>query len=206
MMTIFKHTIRFFHTAFIAAIVLLLQACSMGGELLKEADSFKNTTKDEVIIVGTIELTPKLAKDEQALDPAGVIDLFGYGNMNKNRSMIQFNAKPEASNYKSMINPELGKTFFFKIPRDMKYMVEGSILTEFSRYGNTGKIHLPTWFKINIKPGDKAIYIGKIQYTRDDFNSITNIELKDEYKKANKLFKKKFGKKYKLRKSLIKKI
>jgi len=178
----------------------------MGGQLLKEADSLKTVTKDEVILVGTIELSPRLNKDEQHLDPSGVVDLFGYGDMNKNRAMIQFNETPEVSDYKIMMNPELGKTFFFKVPRNMKYMVEGSILMEFSRYGNTGKIWLPIWFKVNIKPGDKAVYIGKLKYKRDDFNSVTNIELIDDYKNASKQFRKKFGTKYKLRKSLVNKI
>ncbi|MDH5766817.1 MAG: hypothetical protein OEZ38_12470 [Gammaproteobacteria bacterium] len=187
----------------LVVMILMSHGCSMGGQLLKEAESVKDTPKGEVIVVGEIELTPKLAEDEQQLDASGVIDLFGYGDMNKNRCMVQFNEKPEASNYKSMINPELGKIFAFKVPRDMRYIVNGSVLTEFTRHGNTGEILLPAWFKIDIKPTDKAVYIGKIRYTRDDFNSITKVELKDDYKKAKKYFTKKFGKQYKLRKSLI---
>lgn len=205
-MRINKYHLKFTQALILSAIVLLLQACSMGGQLLKETESFKDVTKDEIIVVGTIHLTPKLEKDEQELNPSGVIDLGGYGDMNRNRSMIQFNDKPQANNYKSMINPELGKTFFFTIPRNMEYMVEGSVLLEFSRYGNTGKIHLPTWFKIDIKPGDKAIYIGDLKYKRDDFNSIIDVKLVDNYKKARNQFRKKFGKKYKLRKSLIRNI
>ena len=75
--------------------------------------------------------------------------------------------------------------------------------SEFSRYGNTGEILLPTGFKVNIKPSDKAVYIGDIKYTRDDFNSITKVRLKNNYRKALKQFRKKFGKKVKLRKSLV---
>ena len=114
--------------------------------------------------------------------------------------MITFNSKPESSGYKYVINPELGKVFYFKVPRNLKYIVDGEILTTFSRYGSE-KIILPTGFKINIKSTDKAVYIGDIRY-----NSITRVELKDNYRKARKLFRKKFGKKYKLRKSLIMKI
>lgn len=204
------HLLNYFNKSLALSLLtvtaLMLQNCSMGGQLLKEAESFDSTKKNEVIIVGTIEINPKLTEDEQKLDPSGVIDLFGYAEMNKNRCMIQFNSSPEAGNYKSMINPELGKFFAFKVPDSMHYMVEGSVLTEFTRHGNTGKILLPTWFKIDIKPKDKAIYIGKIKYTRDDFNSVINIELEDDYKNAKKYFIKKFGNKYKLRKSLIKKI
>ncbi|NIQ08978.1 MAG: hypothetical protein GWO08_03190, partial [Gammaproteobacteria bacterium] len=138
-MKINQHIIKHTRTAILTSTVLLLQACSVGGQILKETDSVGNVSKDEVIVVGTIELTPKLGKDEQSLDPSGVID-FGYGEMNRNRAMIQFNNQPKVSDYKSVINPELGKTFFFTIPRDMKYMVEGSILMEFTRRGSTGQI------------------------------------------------------------------
>ncbi len=185
---------------------MLLQACSMGGQRLKEADSLANVNNNEIIVVGTIELTPKLAHEEQLLNPPGVLDLFGYAKMNRNRAMIQFNSQPEASNYKYLITPELGKTFFFTIPRDMNYMVEGSVVMELSTRGVSGKIQLPTWFKLDIKPDDRAVYIGKLKYERDDFNSIIGMELLDDYKNAAKQFKKKFGRKHILRKSLIKKI
>jgi len=87
----------------------------------------------------------------------------------------------------------------------MKYIVDGQITTVFSRYGSE-EIILPAGFKINIKAKYKAVYTGKIRYIRDDFNSITRVEFKDDYKKSLKEFRKKFGKKYKLRKSLISKI
>jgi len=186
-------------------LLVLAQGCSVGGKFLPEVGSLSTVKKDEVVVVGTISLSPKLEKDEQELDPKGVWDVMGYGSKNKNRSMITFNSKPVASGYKYVINPELGKVFFFSVPRNMKYIVDGEILTVFSRFGSE-KIILPTGFKVNIKPSDKAVYIGDIRYKRDDFNSITRIELKDNYTKARRLFRKKFGKKYKLRKSLVKKI
>lgn len=203
-MKINKYTHHLTLSSFLV-LSILLQGCSMGGKFLTEASSLKSLKKDEVIIVGTIELKPKLDKDEQELDPKGVWDVMGYGSKNKNRSMITFNSKPVSGDYKYVINPELGKVFFFKVPRNLKYIVDGEVLTVFSRFGSE-KIILPTGFKINIKSSDKAVYIGKIRYIRDDFNSITRVELKDNYKKARRLFRKKFGKKYKLRKSLIKKI
>lgn len=205
-MKFIRHASTAYHSGTLILVALFLQSCNMGGVLLKEADSVNNVAKNEVIVVGSIELIPKLQDDEQSLDPSGVIDLFGHGDMNKNKCMIQFNAQPKKDSYKTLMNPVLGKTFFFKLPKDKKYMVEASVLTEFTRHGNTGTITLPMSFKIDIKPTDKAVYIGKIKYTRDDFNSVTGIELKDDYKKANKQFKKKFGSKYKLRKSLIKEI
>ena len=206
-MKFFRHVSMVCRFGVLITAMLALQSCGMGGAFLKEADSVNSLSREEVIVVGTIELIPKLEEDDQDLEsPAGVWDLFGVGNMNKNRAMIQFNSKPEVDGYKIIMNPELGKTFFFKVPRDHKYLVEAYVMTEFPRYGGSGKILLPMSFKVNIKPTDKAVYIGKIKYTRDDFNTITGVKLIDNYKKANKQFKKKFGSKYKLRKSLIKEI
>ncbi|MDH5601143.1 MAG: hypothetical protein OEY78_07550 [Gammaproteobacteria bacterium] len=186
-------------------LAVLVQGCSVGGKFLPELGSLSAVKKDEVIVVGRISLSPKLEKDEQELDPKGVWDVMGYGSKNKNRSMITFNSKPVADGYKYVINPELGKVFFFSVPRNLKYIVDGEILITFSRY-SSDKVILPTGFKLNIKPSDKAVYIGDLHYKRDDFNSITQVQLKDNYKKARSLFRKKFGKKYKLRKALIKRI
>ena len=199
-----KHTNKLILLSFFS-LTFFLQGCSIGGKFLTEAGSSTSIKKNEVIIVGTIELKPKLDKGEQELDQKGVWDVMGFGEKNKNRSMITFNSKPAKSDYKYVINPELGKLFYFKVPKDLKYIVDGEILTVFSRFGSE-KILLPTGFKINIKSSDKAIYIGRIRYYRDDFNSITRVSLKDEYKKARRLFKKKFGGKYRLRKSLAIKI
>ena len=187
-------------------LLLLAQGCTMGGKFLPEATSLGTVSKDEVIVVGKISLSPKLEKDEQVLTAKGVLDVMDFAGKNKNRSMIQFNSKPTEDGYKYVINPELGKYFYFRVPRNMKYIVDGSILMEFSAYGGGGKILLPTGFKLDIKSSDKAIYIGDLHYKRDDFNSITSVGLKDNHSKASSLFRKKFGNKYQLRKELVKRL
>ena len=186
-------------------LVFLVQGCAVGGKFLPETGSFATVKKDEVVVVGRITLTPKLEKDEQELDAKGVWDVMGYGSKNKNRSMITFNSKPSPNDYKFVINPKLGNVFFFRVPKNLNYIVDGEVLIRFSRFG-TEKVILPTGFKVNVRSSDKAVYIGDLVYTRDDFNSITKVQLKDNYSKARRLFRKKFGKKYKLRKSLVKTI
>jgi len=188
---------------FLCAMSLFLQSCSFGAKIYKEASSIANVKSNEVIIVGKINLIPKLEKNEQQLDYPGRIDLFNYSEMNKSRAILQLNTSPEVSSYKYIINPKLGKFFFFKVPRRMKYIVDAFILTEFTGNGNMGKILLPAKFKININNNDRAVYVGDITYTRDDFNSIIDIKYSDGYKKAFKAFKKKFGNKYFLRKALL---
>lgn len=200
----YKNVNRHVFALLIAGTAFILQGCNMSG-LLKEAGPTASVATNEVIIVGTIELTPGLVKDEQKLDAEGVIDLFGAGDMNKNRALIQLNSAADAGGTAEYINPVLGESFAFVVPADLKYVVEAYVVTEFTKHGYTGKIHLPVDFKLDIQPSDKAIYIGHIRYERDDFNSIIRVELKDDYVTAEKTFRKGHGSKYKLRKSLIKK-
>ena len=183
--------------------VSVLQGCSLPG-MLKETESTATLEQDEIIVVGKIELVPGLVEHEQVLEAPGVIDLFGAAEASKNKSHIQFNTEAVAKDVGDYISPELGKMFAFNVPANMPYLVEGFIITQIGSYGNSGKIHLPVAFKLDIKPSDKAVYIGHIKYTRDDFNSITDVELIDDYTDTEKLFRKSFGDRYKLRKSLIK--
>lgn len=200
-----KHTNHALYLLLLVTL-LFLQGCSFHSTFFKEAHSFKNIKKGEVIIVGTIGLSPKLESEEQDLIPPGIFSTVDYSDWYGNKSVIQFNSEPETSSNKFVINPKLGRLFFFRIPRSMNYIVEGSIVTVATNHGYMAKITLPTGFKVNIRPTDKAVYIGDLHYIRDDFNSITSITFKDNYKKAQEKFRRKFGTKYKLRKSLLEKI
>lgn len=197
---------KFIKTISLVLSVIGLQACTMGGQMLKEADSANGVSKDDIILVGTIDLKPALREGEQVMEsPKGVWDLFGVIASQKDRAMLEVSSKPEEGGYKYVINPKLGERFFFKVPRDKIYVVDGSIFMQMTR-GGSEKIRLPTGFKFDVKAGDKAIYIGKITYERDDFNSITKIKLDDNYKSAAREFHKKFGRNYKINKSLIEQI
>lgn len=185
------------------SLLVSLHGCA-GVSILKEADSFNEINSDEVLIVGTIELTPKLGKDEQILSMPGVFDLFNAMDTFRNRCLLQVSNIPEAGGFKTMINPKLSKTFFFKIPRNSPYIVAGNITVDYPSPGTFDRgILLPTHFKLDIRSSDSAIYIGHLKYTRDDFNSVTKVRLVDNYKTALGQFRKKYGSSHKLRKSLV---
>jgi hypothetical protein len=57
--------------------------------------------------------------------------------------------------------------------------------------------------RATLRPGDKAVYIGTIRYHRDEFFTISRIQIVDDYGHANAEFKKKFGSKHSLRKALL---
>lgn len=198
-MKLFRQTEKSWQAAFLATIALLMQGCA--GQMLKQADASSVVADNEIIVVGSIDLTPGLGKEEQDLAPPGTFDLFGYGDMHRDRAIIRLNDKPEASDYsRFVINPVLGELFFFKMPAHLKYIVDGNIIVELG----VSEILLPTGLKIDARPGEKAVYVGNLTYIRDDFNSIVDVRFTDDYDQARKEFRKRFGDKYTLTKALMK--
>lgn len=191
---------------FIGMLTLYLQGCISMPHIYKKTDSAKQLKKNEIILVGSVSLIPKLKLTEQKLTKDSFFISGNYKDRKLNHFVMQLNNQSKSSDTKFIINPELDKLFYISIPKKMKYIVDGEIHTEFMPGYSTAQIKLPTWLKINIKPTDRAVYIGRLVYTRDDFNSITHVDLKDDYKYAVKRFKRKFGRNIKLRKSLIKRI
>lgn len=61
---------------------------------------------------------------------------------------------------------------------------------------------LPGGLKVDVKPGDKAVYMGTIRYHRNEFMDITKVEIKDHFGAESAAFKKKFGDSMVLRKRL----
>ena len=66
------------------------------------------------------------------------------------------------------------------------------------------KAYFPVGVKVEIQPGDKAVYIGTIKYTRNINFEIYKAEILDEFSRENAAFRKKFGTKYKLKKRIAK--
>lgn len=200
--------------AYLALIISVpvLQSCSIStGTIIKEANSFKELGNDEILVVGKIELVPKLDNDEQKFEHKG-LDFSGIEEMNKDRSMLNLSSNISIKDKNNILfNPKLGETFYFKIPRNLPYIVAGSVLIEHKSNGMflqileyKNEVILPAKFKLDFKPDDKAIYIGSLRYTRDEFNSVTKVRLLDDYEETSKLFYAKFGNNYKLRKSMLK--
>jgi len=65
------------------------------------------------------------------------------------------------------------------------------------------RVYFPGGLKASIKAGDKAVYIGTVQYHRNEFFDISKVSIVDDYERANTEFKKRFGTKYTLRKALL---
>lgn len=188
---------------------LLLTGC---GTLYKDANSLSEVTPDTVILVGKIEVLPKVEVKEEDIQ-LGTFDPFNVKEMYRNRAILHLSDKATATEpTNEAFNPRLDATYFYRVPKDKRYLVYGSIFTYYrvavinkhQTESHTNEIVIPTPIEFDIKPTDKAIYVGTWRYHRDEFNEVTKAEILDQYAAALAEFRKKFGADAALRRSLAK--
>lgn len=105
------------------------------------------------------------------------------------------------------IKTENGKCFFVKFKNQPLYFYYGFILMNIDTDTGDGiYAYLPAGWVVNQQSNAKAIYIGTIKYTRDEFFRITKVEVIDEFDTVSKEFYEKYGTTIQLAKSLLKSI
>lgn len=192
--------------ALVLAAALALGACAMPVWPQEEPASLAQVGADQVLVVGAIEIVPPLRANERELDIPN--DLFNMEEMIANRAWIKAAAdpatRPDDSRY--LINPRLGETFFFSIPRDMPYLVGGEVTVKY-KVVNGGvrqrKIRIPGPLRVQAGRGDGAVYVGTLRLTRDEFNEVVKVQVIDHYARAAKAFRRRFGAGVRLRRALL---
>jgi hypothetical protein len=178
----------------VAGAGLLLGGCV---STLPEVKSLSDLNANEILLVGKVELIPRLETVEQQ-------NLHGIGSGKlKNRIALGFAAqKPKykdkytGTTYKQMdgyVSAEPGTTFFVRYPKGKPvYYLGGEIYLEVGSGGAAG-IKIPGGLKY--VPGKKAraLYLGTIRYYRDDYNAITKVRLINQVSAAKRDMQKKFG-------------
>ncbi|MGH8682987.1 MAG: hypothetical protein ACREVP_15925 [Burkholderiales bacterium] len=181
------------------APILLAAGCAIP-TLHKEAAGVDGTG-NTVIVVGRIELVPPLKPGEQDLK-MGTIDPLDMKSQLQGRAILWLAPTPKREERTAdAFNPPLEQTYFFRIPRTTRYVVHGSVLmyhrvTAVSRRSvetTSNELLIPGPIEFDIKPSDKAMYVGTLRLHRDEFNEITRAELIDDYARALADFRLKFG-------------
>ena len=181
------------------SLLLCLTACVQMG--IKSVKSTADLGSDEILIVGKIKLVPKFDPTEQHLPSL----MFGRDQV-EGRAFValgnEFKPLSEFATFsgvKNLASVEFRKTFMVAVKKTKPLIFSGAF---FMISGNRANDHylLPGGLKFNYKKNDRAIYIGTIEFHRNDYDEITKVNLIDEYKEANKVFKKIHGKKLKLKK------
>lgn len=177
----------------------------------KSVSSVKSLGKNDVLLVGKVILEPPLSKDEMKT-PYSLPLLTMYGKSGEINIYFQDKLTPlnnlEVGMKESLnsISSEFNKTFFVKMDKKPHYyLYYGYIIMGIDTDLPNDYIfhYLPLGMKININDQDKAIYIGTIKYTRDEFFRITKLEVIDEYDTVVKEYQAKYGATLPLKKSLI---
>lgn len=195
-----------------ALLLLLLFVSGCAGAARPLVTSLSEVEPSEVIVVGKIVLDPPLEGGEQSLETfsfasGGLIinpSASNYRNCvtlltdRENREITDLST----SDYRGRIEAALGETFYVRAANEPFYVIRSEIWMSLTGNGMEKAI-LPSGYRIDIRPGDKAVYIGTIKYHRDEFFGTSKVELIDEFKKEQAAFRMKFGDGVKLRKAMI---
>ena len=171
----------------------------------KAINSFKKLRANETIVVGRVELVPPLHEHEQRL----------RGPMSgryEDKMFLMIDAEhwelteePGFGDFKGRIDAALGEEFMVRSSNEPFYIIAGMMMLSIG-HGSTDQAYFPGGLKANIRPGDKAVYIGTIRYHRDEFFEITNAEIIDDYDRVKREFEERLGVRYSLRKRLLSRV
>ncbi len=185
---------------------LLLTAC-VPTSRIQPVEKLADLPAGEVLVVGRIELDPPLRPGEQKLSPR-------YAEYERLAMVILGEElrdvdRPALGDMKERINATFGEHFFVNHPSRPFYILktwvvmraEIRVVSPNARVDD-GVAPLQGLFRVDVKPGDQAVYIGTIRYHRDEFFGTTRVVVRDDYATANAEFQRRFGRSLTLRKSL----
>ena len=194
----------------LAALAVLLAGCVSVSE---NVGSLGEVGADAVLVVGKIEIVPPVRPEEQRYR-AGV-DVFDTKRHFIGRAILFMSDRPEYQERTDVaLNPPLEETFFLRLPADRRYMVKGSVTMELvaravsARQTTMDRAELlfPAPALIDIRPGDRAVYVGTLRLHRDEFHEVTKAELLDHYAAAATEFHRKFPGSLPPRKALLRSV
>lgn len=187
-------------------LLVLLCACTAmtigSGQPEPQVTSLMFVAPDKAIIVGRIELHPPLQEGEQTLKTSRGEELRNAFILYGGDRLKDF-TKNKPATFEGSFATTLEKEFFIKVEKGSTFFVSGG--TFYTEYDLPYHITYHTFsspFQIDILPDDEAVYIGTIQYYRDENNNIKEVMLRDDYQWADSKFKERFGTSKTLRKAL----
>lgn len=199
---------------------LMLPAMALGGlaagcaTIHPEVRQLGEIGDDGVMLVGRIELLPALRPEELDLKMTsfGDWDPMGGKKLIQNRAILYLADRPDAPQAptRSVTNPPLEQLFFMRIPKRDRFLVHAMVfLTHRVRVTgpktadvDTTELWLPLRLEFDIRPGDRALYVGTWRAQRDEFNDVSSVQVLDQYALALAEMRKRFGSDAALRKAL----
>lgn len=188
-----------------AALMFLvsLLACAMPAERIKSFDELGST---DAVVVGRVELQPPLQPGEQFIEVSGsslnAESQKGAFFLVVGDRMIDLREKKERTANTTAFGQDtalvyLQKNFYIRSASRPLYLSGGFLFTAFAQ-GRRELAQLQAALRVDIQLRDRAVYVGTIEFHRDEFFKVTKVVVKNDFTQANNDFKKKFGTKYKL--------
>lgn len=186
-------------------ITLFLSACTLPQMSIA---NLKEVKKDEVIVVGKLQLLPHIRKDEVIYKN---IIVFGKNELHRQLRLIvsdkYYDLKGKAAfDYTDSVLTFDGDYFYFTWKRKKPLHILGTTFT--TRWTQTNRdsmtFTIKKGLKINRFKKGKAFYLGNITFKRDEFFNIKKIDINQKgLKKAQRIFRKKYKTRMKLRKAKL---
>ena len=174
----------------------------------KNITSVDQLGPDQVLLVGKIELKPKLGKHDQYTTKRGASAYINRAYIligKTSHNLYDLSRKSIRDTYAV----ELGKHFFIPVNREDALYYSGGIIVMDDRINSANGLFtagiisirsairndhmkLPGTIKIKNPDDAKALYIGTIRYQRDEFLDIKKVDVINQYKKANNVFQNKY--------------
>ena len=172
-------------TKLIAALLgfgSMLSGCAMLPSFLPPATDLRGT-ETQVVVVGKFELVPPF---NPKLEQKTHWNVIGDKRI-LNRIVMATGATLKPANTDSLFGPdwqgiieaEWDVPFMVKAPRQRTYLNGGFVQLDLL---SSDKLWFPGGYYFEVPHDARAIYIGTLRFTRNEFNRITNIEIIDERK------------------------
>ena len=160
-------------------LTLLLQACAVPHAL--PTASGLDAGASDVVVIGKIELVPPLEKGERAShwNVIGENRMFRIWMATGPAFQPVTVGRPKAEEFQNALEADWGVPFVVKAPRQRTYLNGG--LTTLDALQES-RLWFPGGFYFDVPAGARAVYIGTLRYHRNDFNTITRVEVVEERK------------------------
>ena len=167
---------------------LALQACTLPRSLPAATDL--KPGESEVVVIGKIELVPPLnPKFEQkthwnVIGDKRILSHVLVATAGEYKPVKT--SKLDVADFQSTLEVEWGVPFMVKAPRQRTFFNGALAHLDVMKQE---KLWFPGGYYFDVPKGAAAVYIGTLRYFRDDFNSITRVEVIDERKDITSVLK-----------------
>lgn len=184
----------------VPAALLCLLAVSCVPSKRREVSSPSWLGSGEILVVGRVVLTPPLAQEEQSL--SWITEEW------RGKVMVVVGDTPtpiprpfKTSEYRGRVEAPPDRVFSVALPAE-SFFIRGCIVPLDLSGGPPDQALLPGGWRVDVRPEDRAVYIGTLHYRRDEFWKVTGVEVEDEYESVSAECQKRWGPGVTLRKAL----